>query len=127
MSTPIPKKIAEKVVSWDYCQQVAKSRGFEGITDLLTHHLNLKKGEDTMSKETDTIRITIEYHGTDEVVHVQCTSMLPKEMRAVMVWLAQMPISKFPSTACAVGAHKLYKALSALTTQIIDGEDHASA
>ncbi len=76
-----------------------------------------------MSTETKTVRIELDYHGSDEVVVARETKLTRDEMRAFMVWLSGRTISSFPSDNSAVAASRIHQMLKAAEQRITELED----
>ncbi len=61
----------------------------------------------TLCKD-NSVLLSVDYHGLDEVVDHQDVMMTRNELRAVMVWLAKLTISGLPSENCVSGINKIY-------------------
>lgn len=78
-----------------------------------------------MSTSTQTVMISLDYHGSDEIITRHETMMTRMEMRALMLYMLKRHIRDFPCENCAIAFSKIAWMLRAVEHTICDMEEDA--
>ncbi len=76
-----------------------------------------------MNSEDHTVMISVDYHGTDEVVDRQEVTMTRNEMRAIMVWITKLRFGDCPSQNLITGLGKFYHLLRTSNTSVTEAKE----
>ncbi len=74
------------------------------------------------NRSENTVLVSVDYHGQDEVVDHQDVTMTRNELRAVMVWMSRLTISGLPSENCVLGVNKIYHLLTKSNSEVTEAK-----
>ncbi len=66
----------------------------------------------------DTVRITVEFHGENEVILCRETTMTFEEMQALMVFFGKLRLGEIPTPVCCSSINKVYRVLADVSQSV---------